>query len=300
MATPKRGSATKDPFDLAGFATWLDGRSPATKRAYESDVADLVEWLEATGIDAPTRVTRMVLRRWLGALAERGLAKSTMARKAAAIRAYFAWLTTRGVLDDDPAARLSAPTASSRLPDILGAAELAELLDAPLDVGDPVAVRDRVVLELLYAGGLRVGELCGLDVDDVELGSGVVTVLGKGSKERRVPIYEHCCQVIERYLDSSRASFMTDSSPSSALLFNRRGARLSARNVRRILDARSPVPTHPHALRHTYATHLLDGGADLRVVQELLGHASLATTQIYTHVSKDRLQRVYDQTHPRA
>jgi len=300
VASPKRASATKDPFYLAGFATWLDGRSLSTKRAYESDVADLVAWLDANGIDAPERVSRMVLRRWLGALAERGLAKSTMARKAAAIRAYFAWLTTRGVLADDPAVRLSAPSASSRLPDILGVAELAELLDAPLDMADPVAVRDRVVLELLYAGGLRVGELCGLDVDDVELETGVVTVLGKGSKERRVPIYEHCCQVIERYLDSSRGSFMTDSSPSGALLFNRRGARLSARDVRRILDARSPVPTHPHALRHTYATHLLDGGADLRVVQELLGHASLATTQIYTHVSKDRLQRVYDQTHPRA
>jgi site-specific recombinase XerD len=289
-----------DPFERAAFGSWLDGRSPATKKAYASDVDDLVAWLEAQGCDQPDQVTRLVLRRWLGALADRGLAKATMARKAASIRSYFSWLEARGVVRVDPAARLSAPAASSRLPDVLGAAELAELLDGPLDFSDPVAVRDRVVLELLYAAGLRVAELCGLDVDDVDLRESTVTVLGKGSKERRVPIHEHCADMVDRYLSGSRGALMGPDSPSAALLVNRRGRRLGPRDVRRILDKRSPVPTHPHALRHTYATHLLDGGADLRVVQELLGHASLATTQLYTHVSKDRLQRVYDSTHPRA
>jgi site-specific recombinase XerD len=216
------------------------------------------------------------------------------------VRSYFAWLASRDAIAADPAARLSAPAASSRLPDIISAAELAELLDGPLDKSDPVAVRDRVVLELLYAAGIRVAELCGLDVDDVDLVASMVTVMGKGSKERRVPIHDHCVAIVEQYLSGSRVAMMNEKSPSAALLLNRKGLRIGPRDVRRILDARSPVPTHPHALRHTYATHLLDGGADLRVVQELLGHASLATTQLYTHVSKDRLQRVYDQTHPRA
>jgi site-specific recombinase XerD len=259
-----------------------------------------VSHLERQGIEVPSRVTRLGLRRWLASLAERDLAKSTMARKAAAIRCYFSWLAERGIIAADPAARLTAPSATSRLPDLVGAAELAVLLDGPLDFSDPVALRDQVVLELLYAAGLRVAELCQLDLGDVDLVAGAVTVMGKGSKERRVPIHERCLEAVEHYLSGARAPFMNERSPSAALLFNRRGVRLGPRDVRRILDRRGVLPTHPHALRHTYATHLLDGGADLRVVQELLGHASLATTQLYTHVSKERLQRVYDQTHPRA
>jgi len=223
-----------------------------------------------------------------------------MARKAASIRTYFAWLVERGQIAEDPAARLNAPSPSSRLPDLVGPVELSELLDATVDRSDPYEVRDHVVLELLYAAGLRVAELCGLDVDDVELETAMVTVMGKGAKERRVPIHERCAQWIEIYLDESRSALLREGSPPAALLVNRRGGRLGPRDVRRILDRRASQPTHPHALRHTYATHLLDGGADLRVVQELLGHASLGTTQIYTHVSKDHLQRVYDRTHPRA
>ena len=236
----------------------------------------------------------------MASLAARDLAKSTIARKAASIRAYFSWLHERGLITEDPAARLSAPTASSHLPTLVGQAELTDLLDRPVDRADGVEVRDQVVLELLYGSGLRVSELCGIDLDDVDLATGTLTVLGKGAKERRVPIHERCAQWIEVYLDSSRPAFMSEHSPAAALLLNRRGGRLGPRDVRRILDRRSTQPTHPHALRHTFATHLLDGGADLRVVQELLGHASLGTTQIYTHVSKERLQRVYDQTHPRA
>ncbi len=302
MASVRRAEpdSRDDAFHRAMFATWLDGRSPATLRAYCSDVDLLIAWLAESGIEQPDDVDRLVLRRWMASLVADSLAKSTISRKAAAVRSYFGFLVGRGYLDVDPSARLSAPTASSRLPDIVSAADLAVLLDDPIDEDDPTALRDRVVIELLYAAGLRVAELCGLDVDDVDLAEGTVVVLGKGSKERRVPIHERCALVIERYLDSARSLLMGEDSPPGALFFNRRGRRLGPRDVRRILDARSPSPTHPHALRHTFATHLLDGGADLRVVQELLGHSSLATTQLYTHVSKDRLQRVYDSTHPRA
>jgi site-specific recombinase XerD len=160
--------------------------------------------------------------------------------------------------------------------------------------------RDDAVLELLYAAGLRVAELCRLDRDDIDLAGRTVSVTGKGDKERRVPIHARCQVVLREWLEHGRAEVATGSSPRQAVFLNRRGHRLGPRDVRRILDARSPVPTHPHALRHSFATHLLDGGADLRVVQELLGHSSLQTTQIYTHVSKERLVSVYGSTHPRA
>jgi integrase/recombinase XerC len=156
------------------------------------------------------------------------------------------------------------------------------------------------VLELLYGSGLRVAELCGLDVGDVDPARGMVTVTGKGAKQRQVLIHRRCAETVDAWMTGSRKAMMNGESPAEALFFNRRGRRLGPRDVRRLLDRRSPVPTHPHALRHSFATHLLDGGADLRVVQELLGHASLQTTQVYTHVSKERLLTVYSGTHPRA
>lgn len=289
-----------DPFVVVPYSAWLSGRSVATKRAYLGDVTQLIGWLSERGVDRPAAVDTTMLRRWLADQTASGLARTTLQRKVAAVRSYFRWLENRGVLTLDPAARLRAPSAGSRLPSLVGRAELAELLDSPVDRSDPWALRDQVVLELLYAAGLRVAELCGLDLDDVALESRTLRVIGKGDKERSVPIHESCGRWIERYLAGARHATMKEGSPAQALLFNRRGTRLGTRDVRRILDRRTGVPTHPHALRHTYATHLLDGGADLRVVQELLGHASLQTTQIYTHVSKERLQQVYDATHPRA
>ena len=283
-----------DHFERDGFSTWISGRSPATKRAYVADVDDFVNWLLEGEIHDVQDVDRLVLRRWMASLAARELAKSTIARKAAAIRSYFSWLRSRGVIEVDPAARLSAPAASSRLPDLVGPAELAELLDAPLDFDAPLDVRDRVVLELLYAAGIRVAELCSLDVEDVDLVAGSILVMGKGSKERRVPIHERCALLVERYIHESRDATMKEDSPSGALFYNRKGARLGSRDVRRILDARSQVPTHPHALRHTYATHLLDGGADLRVVQELLGHADIRTTSRYAHLKRDRMMEAVE------
>jgi site-specific recombinase XerD len=160
--------------------------------------------------------------------------------------------------------------------------------------------RDDAVLELLYGSGLRVSELTGLDLVDLDLASGIVVVWGKGSKQRRVPMHDACVDALRAWLDDGRAALVRPASPADAIFLNARGNRLGPRDVRRILDRRSRVPTHPHALRHSFATHLLDGGADLRVVQELLGHASLETTQVYTHVSKDHLVTVYEQTHPRA
>jgi site-specific recombinase XerD len=178
------------------------------------------------------------------------------------------------------------------------------MLDTPAPraaaVPEAVRRRDDAVLELLYGSGLRVSELTGLDLGDLDLASSIVVVWGKGSKQRRVPMHAACVDAIRAWLDEGREALVRPASPADAIFLNARGNRLGPRDVRRILDRRSRVPTHPHALRHSFATHLLDGGADLRVVQELLGHASLETTQVYTHVSKDHLVTVYEQTHPRA
>ena len=280
--------------------------APATLDVYRRDLVAAVEWFGRAGIVAPSEVTRKVLRRYLAALTTRGLAPRTIARKCAAIRRYFGWLSTTGLIGADPAAGLSAPRGTARLPRVLKADELRQLIDEPAP-GDPtdamIVARDDAVLELLYGSGLRVSELCDLDIDSVELSRRRLSVWGKGSKQRVVPISEPAAAALARWLDGSRSQFAQrfgGSTATVALFHNRRGHRLSPRDVRRILDRRSPVPTHPHALRHTFATHLLDGGADLRVVQELLGHSDLATTQIYTHVSRERLRTVFDSSHPRA
>ena len=226
-----------------------------------------------------------------------------MSRKAAALRGYFAWLVRRCDIAADPAARLRAPTGTARLPRVLDRSELSQLLDgrrAADDAPAAVSARDDAVLELLYGSGLRVSELCGLDVEDVDLRRRTVTVVGKGDRERRIPMHEQCTAALRRWLAEGRADLAGPDSPPEALFLNLRGRRLGPRDVRRLLDRRAPSPTHPHALRHSFATHLLDGGADLRVVQELLGHASMQTTQVYTHVSKERLLFVYGKTHPRA
>jgi len=287
-------------WDLAGFAAWLGGRSPATRTAYVSDVTAFAEWVSRAGVEGPESVDRMHLRRYLASLSTRKLARATIARRAAALRCYFSWLVRQGRLEADPARSLRAPSGGGRLPRVLSGGEMDALLDVPVvdgTAGTPWDRQDLAVLELLYAAGLRVSELCGLDRGDVDLRERTVTVLGKGSKQRRVPIHDAAAAALRGWLESGREDV---DGPPGAVFVNRRGHRLGPRDVRRILDRRAASPTHPHALRHTYATHLLDGGADLRVVQELLGHASLATTQVYTHVSKERLRAVYGETHPRA
>jgi site-specific recombinase XerD len=282
-------------WDVAGFEDWLSGRSDATRVAYVSDLRAFAEWMGRSGVADPVDVDRLHLRRYLASLGTRRLARATVARKAAALRCYFAWMLRQGHLQADPARSLRASTGGGRLPRVLSNGEITTLLDVPAT--SALEQRDLAVLELLYAAGLRVSELCGLDRSGVDLRGRTVTVLGKGGKQRRVPIHEQAVEVLTRWLDQGRAQM---DGPAEAVFVNQRGSRLGPRDVRRLLDSRAASPTHPHALRHTFATHLLNGGADLRVVQELLGHASLATTQIYTHVSKERLRSVYDGTHPRA
>jgi integrase/recombinase XerC len=210
-----------------------------------------------------------------------------------------------GLIKEDPSADLSAPKLDKPLPKVLKAADAAVLCELPPD-DDARGLRDRAILELLYGSGLRVAELCGLDVDDVDLGAQVVLVTGKGRKERRVPMTDPASRAIRCYVDSARRELLGEgeSSAGGALFLNLRGRRIGPRSVRammtRYLRAEGAVTVGPHTLRHSFATHLLDGGADLRAVQELLGHENLATTQIYTHVSSERLKAVYEKSHPRA
>jgi site-specific recombinase XerD len=329
MAEGGNAGEGTDRWERDGFVRSLTAASPNTLAAYRRDLDAFVMWAERAGVAGPTRVESVTLRRYLASLTTRRLARRTIARKAAAIRRYFDWQRRRGTVAADPARRLSAPRAEGRLPRVLKASELAALLACACagegeageageggeggganegreggrgkgGGGEPVALRDRAVIELLYGSGLRVGELCGLRTADLDLRSRSVTVWGKGSKQRRVPVSEPGADALDRWLAAGRHAFATPESPPEALFLNRRGRPLGPRDVRRILDRHSPTPTHPHALRHTFATHLLDGGADLRAVQELLGHASLATTQVYTHVSRERLRAVYEDTHPRA
>jgi len=288
-------------WELPAFGNWLSGRAVATQKAYLSDLSAFAVWMSRAGVTTPAGVDRLHLRRYLASLGTRRLARATVARKAAALRCYFAWSVRQGRLSLDPARSLRAPTGKGRLPRVLSAGEIEVLLEQPATSADgqasAIEQRDRAALELLYAAGLRVSELCGLDRRDIDLRGRTVTVLGKGGKERRVPMHDRAAATLREWLDQGRTEMP---GPREAVFVNQRGARLGPRDVRRILDRLSASPTHPHALRHTFATHLLDGGADLRVVQELLGHASLATTQIYTHVSKERLRSVYEGTHPRA
>lgn len=285
--------------------------APSSRSVYRRDLVAFASWVADSGGSAPSGVDRAVVRRWLAAERRRGLASSTIARKLAAVRRYAGWAVQRGLMPHDPTLGLSAPAGSHRLPSVLRADELHQLLDEhpPGHVpegadGHLAASRDDAVLELLYGSGLRVSELCGLDLSDVDLERERVRVWGKGARERVLPLTAPCRSALSSWCRDNREAFLAGLqgpvSEGDALFHNRAGARLSPRDVRRIVDRRSPVPTHPHALRHTFATHLLDGGADLRVVQELLGHADLATTQIYTHVSRERLRKVMESSHPRA
>jgi len=295
-------------WDLDEFAASLTSLAPASVAAYRRDLAAFVDWAGRLGLDGPEVVDRRVLRRYVAYLTTRGYARRTIARHVASVRRYFDWLRRRGRIEVDPAARLAAPGADGRLPRVLRRDEVEALLDEPPPpTDDPVeaavAGRDAAVLEILYGSGLRVSELCGLRPDDVDLDRLRLTVWGKGGKQRTVPLSTPAAQALAVWIDAGRRVLATDESPAEAVFLNRRGRPLTPRDVRRLLDRRAGEavgPAHPHALRHTFATHLLDGGADLRAVQELLGHADLATTQLYTHVSRERLRGVLETTHPRA
>ena len=288
---------------LDEFGRSLTAASDATVTAYTSDVAGFADWAARAGRDGPATVDRIVLRRYIAYLTTRRYAKRSIARKAASLRRYFGWAVASGMIPADPSSTLQAPNDPGRLPRVLSAAELDTLLDPPADSGAPAVPawqrsRDDAVLELLYGSGVRVAELCGLSAGDVDLRAAAMVVWGKGSRERRVPLSAPAVEAVGEWLtclaDAPRSEGVT------TLFVNTRGHPLTPRDVRRIIDRRSATPTHPHALRHSFATHLLDGGADLRAVQEMLGHRDVATTQRYTHVSRERLRAAYSASHPRA
>ena len=286
------------------FIDSLTDAAPATVVAYRRDVEAFVTFAGRAGVDQATDVDRRLLRRYVAHLGTREYAPATIARRVAGLRRYFGWLRRRGHLATDPTIGLRAPSGGSRLPRVLRQDELDVLLDDPpaaIDDDPPHRrLRDDAVLELLYGSGLRVAEVCGLRIDDVDLHAPAVSVLGKRDKWRRVPITPGAAEALAAWLDHGRVEYETSASPPEAVFLNQRGNRLGPRDCRRLIDRRAVEPTHPHALRHTFATHLLDGGADLRAVQELLGHSDLQTTQRYTHVSAGRLQAVLAASHPRA
>ena len=308
QATPSVVSAA---WHLDGFVASLTGSSANTVAAYRTDVEAFLEWAEGSrSVSSPAAVDRALLRRYVAALATgtagvgkgKPLAKRSVARHVSSLRRYFRYLRREGVLAVDPSTSLRAPAGDGKLPRVLDQGDVHRLLDGPTPEDEPHwrRLRDDAVLELLYGSGLRVGELCTVSVDALDLGGGAVSVWGKGSKQRRVPLSGPAVLAVRAWLGVRGEVLPAEA---GAVLFgNERGKPLTPRDVRRIIDRRTGAgaPTHPHALRHTFATHLLDGGADLRAVQELLGHADVSTTQRYTHVSNHRLREAYAEAHPRA
>ncbi len=283
------------------------GRSDHTVRAYVADVRSLLELADAQGVRSLEGIDLTLLRSWLAQMTRAGLARATVARRAAAARAFCAWSARTGRIPVDPAVRLASPRRDQTLPAVLGQTQASALMDlaaVAADDGDPLHLRDRAALELLYASGLRVGELVGLDVDDVDLSRRTLRVIGKGDKERVVPFGLPAGRAVVDWLARGRPA-LTGPTSGSALLLGRRGRRADPRQVRAavhdlVAHVEGADDIGPHGLRHSAATHLLEGGADLRAVQDLLGHATLQTTQIYTHVSVERLKATYEQAHPRA
>ncbi|WP_221584183.1 tyrosine recombinase XerC [Microbacterium sp. G2-8] len=291
---------------FASHLTDVRRLSVATARAYRADLADLAD---AVGDVDIASVDLEHLREWLWRASQRGDARSTLARRTSSARGLFRWALDQGLVPADPSLRLVTPKKGRTLPRVATADGLGEMLErvrAAADTGDPVALRDHAVLELLYGSGIRVAELCGLDVDDVDLSRATARVVGKGAKERVVPFGAPARKAIEAFLTRGRPALAARTENAvPALFLGARGARIGPRAVydlvaRTVGPVVGGVAVGPHALRHSAATHLLDGGADLRAVQELLGHASLGTTQIYTHVSSERLAAAYRLAHPRA
>jgi site-specific recombinase XerD len=276
--------------------------SPQTVRGYSSDLARYLEWAERAGAD-PLGSDPRILRRYLADLDRARYARRTIARRLTAIRSLFAYLNREGIVAHNPAAVVGTPKLPARLPRLVPSDLLAQLLDLP-DTGEPAGKRDRAILELLYATGARVSELSSLDIGDLDLPGGQIRVTGKGDKQRILPLHREAVSRLQAYLAEARPR-MKPKMGEGAVFLNRQGTRLSDGGIRRMLTrhvealgASSGIT--PHAFRHTFATHLLEAGADLRTVQDLLGHVALSTTQIYTHLGVQRLQRVHRDSHPRA
>jgi len=272
-------------------------------RAYLRDARQIAGFCLSFGIDDPDEVAPLVLRRYLAGLAREGYARASMARKAAAARSFFGLLARRAVLSPDPAALLASPRGRRTLPRVLRRDQVERLLDA-VPAGTAEGLRDRALLEMLYASGARVGEAVALDIDAVDLAIALIRLHGKGRKDRIVPLGEPACVAVERWLRDGRPALLAERSPAGALFLGRRGGRISSREAYTVVERAGTAAgvghVTPHVLRHSYATHLLEGGADLRSVQELLGHVALSTTQTYTHVSREHLRSSYEHAHPRA
>ena len=278
--------------------------SPHTLRAYGADLAEFASFLDKQGSGGVDAVTHLLLRKFMAQLRARGVARSTIARKLATLRSFFRFLCKQEILHVNPAIALRTPKREKRLPHVLSVEEVTRLLNAAS--GDDLqSLRDCAILELLYSTGMRVAELVSLDVRDIDFSAEITRVTGKGRKQRICPIGSYALTALRAYLDARNISLTAAPQCAEPLFLNLRGSRLTSRSVRRILarrliQANLSARTTPHTLRHSFATHLLDRGADLRAVQELLGHSSLSTTQIYTHLSVERLRQVYEHAHPRA
>lgn len=289
--------------DFARHLSRVENRSTHTVRAYLGDVVSLLDHAARMGCGTPAELDLAVLRSWLAKQRTLGAARTTLARRAASARTFSAWAHRGGLIPADVGAALASPRAHRELPSVLRADQATALVLAPGAEMSPLPLRDRALLELLYGTGARVSEVCGLDIGDVDHGRRVVRVLGKGDKERSVPYGVPAQRAIDDWLRLGRPALAGPDS-GDALLLGQRGGRLQPTIARRVVGdyarAAGLPRTTPHGLRHSAATHLLEGGADLRAVQELLGHASLSSTQIYTHVSAERLRAAYRQAHPRA
>jgi len=296
--------------DFLGHARYDRGLSEQTVRAYANDLEQFTAFAAGRGVELVGAVDLELLRDWLWDADRRGLSRSTIARRSSSIRAFTRWASESGVLPHDPGVRLRAPKGASHLPRVVSSDQVRTILDGLAGraaTDDPVAVRDLAVVELLYAAAIRVSELVGIDLADLDRERLTVRVLGKGGRERVVPFGVPARDALEAWLERGRPvlAARAQTAEPTALFLGGRGARLGVRSVYRVVarvleDLPGEGPSGPHTFRHTAATHLLDGGADLRAVQELLGHASLGTTQIYTHVSSARLREVYRTAHPRA
>ncbi|WP_419917778.1 tyrosine-type recombinase/integrase [Candidatus Poriferisocius sp.] len=300
-------------WDLDAFAVSATSVSEDTVGMYCREVTAFTEWLgpareESSPSPAremgPAEVDSRMVRRYLAHLSRQGQARRTVARKASCLRRYFRWANRTGRVVADPTIGVVVPVRERRLPRVLRSDELEIMLDQPRAAvlnDDPARYqRDTAVLELLYGSGLRVSEVCAIRVGDIDWERRRLTVHGKGSRQRIVPLSEPAVVALRQWMTEGREEMADPSEAKDAVFVNLSGRPMNTQAVRRLVDRRAPVPTNPHALRHTFATHLLDGGADLRQVQELLGHADLGSTQIYTHVSRERLRSVLHDSHPRA
>lgn len=295
-----------DPWNVEEFLRFLVAVSPATLKAYKQDLNEFIRWSEENGYSTPEVITRNHVDSWIADMQQNGRAQKTMARRISALRRYYHWLVTKKVIHKDPTLKVRTPKGPQRLPRPLQRSEIDQLFDDSIP-RDALALRDRLVVELLYGSGLRVAELCGLREESVDIETQMLEVIGKGSKSRKIPITGYASDLLKLWIPKGSRAFddgyTSSGRSSSSLLVNRRGNGIGRSDVRRILHrllrSKGMTERSPHALRHTYATHLLDGGADLRAVQELLGHADLTTTQIYTHVSREQLRETHRKHHPR-